>query len=102
MRRALAVLLVLASAAALGRCSGQDTNPAARPPAPGASAQPAASILLITLDTTRFDAIGPGANGVQTPAFNRLVARGRRFTQAYATVPETLPSHASMLTTWNG
>jgi tetratricopeptide (TPR) repeat protein len=52
----------------------------------------------VTLDTTRDDAVGPEARGVETPAFNALVARGRRFRQAYAAVPETLPSHASMLT----
>src|SRR6476660_2518788 len=56
------------------------------------------SILLVTLDTTRADAVGPDATGLQTPAFNAVAARGRRFTQAYATVPETLPSHSSMLT----
>jgi arylsulfatase A-like enzyme/Tfp pilus assembly protein PilF len=56
------------------------------------------SILLVTLDTTRADAIGPDARGVETPAFDALAARGRRFRQAYATVPETLPSHASMMT----
>jgi arylsulfatase A-like enzyme/Tfp pilus assembly protein PilF len=61
-----------------------------------ASARP--SILLVTLDTTRADAIGPDAKGVETPAFDALAARGRRFTQAYATVPETLPSHTSMMT----
>ena len=58
---------------------------------------PKPSILLVTLDTTRADAIGPEAAGVETPAFNAIAARGRRFRQAYATVPETLPSHASML-----
>jgi choline-sulfatase len=51
------------------------------------------SILLVTLDTTRADAIG-----ANTPAFNALAQRGRRFTQAYATTPQTLPSHTSMLT----
>jgi arylsulfatase A-like enzyme/tetratricopeptide (TPR) repeat protein len=56
------------------------------------------SILLVTLDTTRADSIGPEAAGVQTPAFNAIAARGRRFRQAYATVPETLPSHTSMMT----
>ena len=56
------------------------------------------SILLVTLDTTRADAIGPEAKGVETPAFNALAARGVRFRQAQATVPETLPSHASMMT----
>jgi len=56
------------------------------------------SILLVTLDTTRADALGPEAAGIETPGFNALVARGRRFTRAYATVPETLPSHTSMMT----
>ena len=56
------------------------------------------AILLVTLDTTRADAIGPDAVGVETPAFNALAARGRRFRQAYATVPETLPSHTSIMT----
>ncbi|MEA2489726.1 MAG: choline-sulfatase [Acidobacteriota bacterium] len=60
--------------------------------------QPAApavrpSILLVTLDTTRADAIGAG-----TPSFNALAARGRSFRQAYAAAPQTLPSHTSMLT----
>ena len=32
------------------------------------------------------------------PRSTALVARGRRFLQAYATVPETLPSHTSMMT----
>ena len=62
----------------------------------GGPARP--SILLVTLDTTRADAIGPEAVGIETPAFNALAARGLRFRQAYATVPETLPSHASMMT----
>ena len=56
------------------------------------------SILLVTLDTTRADVIGPEAVGISTPAFNALARRGRRFRQAYATVPETLPSHSSMMT----
>jgi len=51
------------------------------------------SILLVTLDTTRADAIGAA-----TPSFNALAARGVLFRSAYATVPQTLPSHASMLT----
>ena len=77
-----------------GACGG------AQEPLPQAAEArlPRPSILLVTLDTTRADAIGPEARGVETPAFNALAARGRRFRQAYATVPETLPSHASMLT----
>jgi arylsulfatase A-like enzyme/Flp pilus assembly protein TadD len=56
------------------------------------------SILLVTLDTTRADAIGPDARGTKTPAFDALAARGRLFRQAYATAPETLPSHCSLMT----
>src|SRR5437660_4998625 len=56
------------------------------------------SILFVTLDTTRADAVGPEAVGVTTPSFNALAARGRRFRWAYAAVPQTLPSHTSMLT----
>lgn len=55
------------------------------------------SILLVTLDTTRADAIGPDAKGIETPAFNALAARGQRFRQAYTTSPQTLPAHASMM-----
>jgi arylsulfatase A-like enzyme/tetratricopeptide (TPR) repeat protein len=59
---------------------------------------PRPSILFVTLDTTRYDAIGPEAKGVETPSFNALIPQGRRFRWAYATVPQTLPSHTSMLT----
>lgn len=87
-RRAAAVTCTLA----LASCGG------AQRPAPNTPAGPRPSILLITLDTTRVDAIGPDAAGVSTPAFNAVAARGRRFLQAYAAVPETLPSHSSIMT----
>jgi choline-sulfatase len=61
-------------------------------------AAPRPSILFVTLDTTRADAAGPEAVGVTTPSFNALATRGRRFRWAYAAVPQTLPSHTSMLT----
>ena len=56
------------------------------------------SILLVTLDTTRADSIGPDAKDVHTPAFDAIAARGRRYLRAYAAVPETLPSHATLMT----
>src|SRR5918995_244384 len=86
--RMSAVALVVALAA----CS---SGPHVAPPLPPHQLP---SILLVTLDTTRADAIGPDAHGIETPAFNALAARGRRFRQAYATTPQTLPSHASMMT----
>ncbi len=88
---AAAALCTLAALGVSAACGGDG-------PAPASTAVPRPSILLVTLDTTRADAIGPGAIGVETPAFNRLAARGRAFSQAYATVPETLPSHSSMMT----
>jgi arylsulfatase A-like enzyme/Tfp pilus assembly protein PilF len=54
---------------------------------------------VITLDTTRADAVGPEARGVKTPAIDAVAARGLRFRQAYASVPETLPAHTTM---WTG
>lgn len=79
VRRALLVALFFLA------CSKPEAVQA--PPA----AQP--SILLITLDTTRADAIG-----ALTPSINAVAARGRTFRQAYATTPQTLPAHSSMLT----
>ena len=89
-----ATLLVAGLAMLAAACSGGQA-PGAKQAAPAAVLP---SILLITLDTTRADAIGPEAVGIETPAFNAVAARGRRFRQAYATAPETLPSHASMMT----
>src|SRR5712691_4221085 len=87
MRR-LALLVV--GTTVLVACRGADTRgqaPEARP-----------SILFVTLDTTRADAIGPEQIRVETPAYNVLANRGLRFRYAYAAVPQTLPSHTSMLT----
>lgn len=88
-----AVAAGVALAVAVGACGG-----GSQPPDSSSVRAPRPSILLVTLDTTRADAIGPDAVGVETPVFNALAGRGRRYTQAYAPVPETLPSHASMLT----
>src|SRR5690349_10565147 len=81
---------------ACGRTDERAPRSAGSSGTPGSAARP--SILLITMDTTRADAIGPEARDVNTPAFNAIAARGLRFRQAYATVPETLPSHTSMMT----
>lgn len=54
--------------------------------------------LLITLDTTRADRLGSYGGSVDTPHLDGIARRGVRFTQAYAHVPLTCPSHASMMT----
>ena len=78
------VVLLLAGMLLPGAsCSREQAPP---PPSPW--------ILLVTLDTTRADAMNPR----RTPAFEAIAKAGRRFTRAHATVPETLPSHASMMT----
>jgi len=82
------------AAFALTLAAGCGRSPS--PPSAGRTSSP--SILLVTLDTTRADAIGPEAKGIETPSFNAVAARGRRYRQAYAAVPETLPSHSSLMT----
>jgi len=60
---------------------------------------PDANVLLITLDTTRPDRLGAyGYSRAVTPEFDRLARAGVLFQNAYAPVPLTLPSHASILT----
>ena len=59
---------------------------------------PRPSLVLITLDTTRADRIGAyGHSLARTPTIDGLAAQGARFDRAYAVVPLTTPSHASML-----
>jgi choline-sulfatase len=74
---------------------------------PAAPPQPRdASVLFITLDTTRADHLScyaaeavPGTKrGAKTPHLDGLAARGVRFAHATVQVPLTLPSHACMFT----
>lgn len=52
------------------------------------------NIVLVTLDTTRADALGNG----WTPNLDRLAQRGLLFETSFATAESTTPSHASLLT----
>jgi arylsulfatase A-like enzyme len=82
MRRACTVLLL----ATLAACSGG----ADRPP----------SALLVTLDTTRADALGCYGNRTRgvSPNLDALAQRGVLYLNAHTVAPLTLPAHASMLT----
>lgn len=58
-----------------------------------------ASLLFISLDTTRADHLGCyGYARPTSPHIDRLAAQGWRFERAYTVMPTTLPSHASMFT----
>jgi arylsulfatase A-like enzyme len=75
------LLLLLLAAAAL--------SPGARPP----------DVIIITLDTTRRDAIGAyGGPALNSPAIDAFAADAVRFDRAWSTSSWTLPSHASLLT----
>ncbi|TFG79067.1 MAG: hypothetical protein E4H23_06615 [Chrysiogenales bacterium] len=54
-------------------------------------------IFLITLDTTRADAIDYSTTGnTSTPNLASLAAAGLHYKNAYSVIPITLPSHAAM------
>lgn len=70
-----------------------------RPGEPGAAPSPAApNVVIISLDTTRMDRLGPYGHAVQTPNLDRLAREGVTFEQAIAEAPITEPSHLAMLT----
>ena len=77
-----AVRKLLVLFALIGCAKAPPTPPPVRP-----------SILLVTLDTTRADAMRPDV----APNFTALAKRGLRFTQAYTPVPQTLAAHCSMM-----
>ena len=62
------------------------------------------NVLLLTLDTTRADALGvydlrkAGGGGARTPILDGLAARGMRWAQAITPTPLTLPAHSSLFT----
>lgn len=65
----------------------------------GGEVQKPRSVLLITLDTTRADALGSyGRTPSVTPHMDELARQSVRFNAAHTVAPLTLPAHASMLT----
>lgn len=57
------------------------------------------NILTVTIDTLRLDRVGAYGNQIGlTPTLDRLAREGVRFQTAYAHVPLTLPSHATIMT----
>jgi choline-sulfatase len=59
---------------------------------------PGLSVLLVTIDTLRADALGSyGKEHARTPTLDRLAAGGVRFERCHAQNVVTLPSHANIL-----
>ncbi|MEY3209953.1 MAG: hypothetical protein RIT28_434 [Pseudomonadota bacterium] len=89
MRAFAPIVTAAALTTLLGVACAQDAPPKVTGP----------TIVLITLDTTRADAVGAwgGPAGV-TPTLDALAARGARFAWAFSHAPTTLSSHASMFT----
>ena len=57
-----------------------------------------ANVLLISIDTLRADHVSCyGYKKLTTPHIDRLARQGHRFSNAYTTMPTTLPAHASLL-----
>jgi arylsulfatase A-like enzyme/Flp pilus assembly protein TadD len=59
---------------------------------------PGLSVLLVSIDTLRADALGAyGRAGAETPWIDRLASAGVRFERTHAHNVVTLPSHANLL-----
>jgi arylsulfatase A-like enzyme len=56
------------------------------------------SVLLVSIDTLRADAVGAYGHGARTPNLDALAAQGTLFEQAVAPSVYTGPSHAALLT----
>lgn len=80
----LSILITLVSILALPSCGGKKKKP---------------NILLITIDTLRRDHVGVyGYHRKTSPFIDKLAREGIIFKNAVTPVPQTAPSHASMLT----
>jgi arylsulfatase A-like enzyme len=56
------------------------------------------NVLLITLDTTRADQLGPYGASIATPNLDELARQGVVFENAFTAIPSTLPSHCTIMT----
>jgi arylsulfatase A-like enzyme len=90
----LALLVLLA-----GFLSACDEPVKDGPGAAGSDTPRTPNLLLITLDTTRADALGAyGQRLPASPHIDALAREGVLFEQATTSNPETLPAHATLLT----
>lgn len=88
--RLLPLMLALLTVPAILSCRGRE-EPSGR--------CRGANVLLLVMDTTRADHLGCyGYFRSTSPFIDQLSGRSYLFEDAYASIPITLPSHASMLT----
>src|SRR5262249_32613195 len=88
VRRCVPIFVTVLSFAG---CGGREERPGV--PLAGSN------VLLVTLDTTRADALGCySGKGATTPHLDELPRSGVRLARAYTSAPLTLPSHATILT----
>lgn len=92
-RPSLLVLILVVARSAVPVASTKSTAVQA------STSENAPNIILITLDTTRADRMGfLGSKRGLTPNLDALASRSAVFAHAYAQVPLTTPSHATILT----
>ena len=97
-RRAHALLLLLAAGCG-GAGDAREEAPAEAPPGGADPRIGTEDLLLVTIDTLRWDAVGfLGDREGVTPNLDRLAAQGVVFPFAHAHNVVTLPSHANILT----
>lgn len=64
-----------------------------------AAARPAPNVIIVSLDTTRFDHLGVGGLSLPTsPVLDRLARDSYVFTRAQSVIPLTGPAHATLMT----
>jgi len=97
---ARALWCLASTALAFAGCGREsEAPPGPGTPAPAAAAARALNVVVITLDTTRADALGSyGQSRPVTPHLDRLAAEGIQFLQCASAAPSTLPSHSTLFT----
>jgi len=79
--------------------SSQTPSPTQMPAQDSAPSMRTPNLVIITLDTTRADALGAYGQRLETsPHFDRIAEEGVLFESVMASSPETVPSHATIFT----